>query len=152
MNYYAARARESDKKFDYTCMNDGVVWPVGYCHAYGPFDEKDLGPVFMGDANRMARENEENGRHAHKYHRDGHATPGEACSCYRQYLLDHRSRLHAKKKEAAQTLEKCAICGAWCSNMGEVGNWHHWFLCDEHLTQESLEKLLPSVGETWSSY
>lgn len=31
MNYYGARQREGDKKWDYTCKNDNRVWPVGYC-------------------------------------------------------------------------------------------------------------------------
>lgn len=31
MNYYDARQRKTDKKWDYTCMNDGRIWPVGYC-------------------------------------------------------------------------------------------------------------------------
>lgn len=35
MNYYDARQRESDKKWDYTKMNDGKVWPVGYCGESG---------------------------------------------------------------------------------------------------------------------
>lgn len=152
MNYYAARQRESDKRFDYTCLNDGRSWPVGYCHAYRPFDEKDLQVVFMGNADWMAKENEKYGQHADKYHKDGHATAEEACSCYKKYLLDHKSRLHAKKNEEADELHKCAICGAWCANMGEVDHFHHWHLCDEHLTRESLDKLFPEVGECCSSY
>lgn len=31
MNYYDARQRKSDNRWDYTCMNGDRVWPVGYC-------------------------------------------------------------------------------------------------------------------------
>ena len=31
MNYYEARKRESDGRWDYTCMNDGRIWPIGNC-------------------------------------------------------------------------------------------------------------------------
>jgi hypothetical protein len=36
MNYYAPKERTDDDGepsgiFDYTCQNDGSVWPVGYC-------------------------------------------------------------------------------------------------------------------------
>jgi hypothetical protein len=151
MNYYAARQRESDGKFDYTCHNDGRTYPVGYCRAYRPFDDKDLGTIFCGDAARMAKENEKYGQYANKYHSDGHATADEAGSCYRRYLLDNRSRLHSKKNEDADVLNKCAICGKWCANLGEVDSWIHWYLCDEHLTQESLDELFPDVGSSFSS-
>ena len=33
MNYYGPRQRK-DGKWDYTCRNDGHIWPVGYCHEY----------------------------------------------------------------------------------------------------------------------
>src|SRR5437879_128061 len=39
MNYYDARERQKDGKgigiFDYTCMNDDQIWPVGYCPSCG---------------------------------------------------------------------------------------------------------------------
>ena len=31
MNYYAPRQKQIDKLWHYTCMNDGQIWPVGYC-------------------------------------------------------------------------------------------------------------------------
>lgn len=31
MNYYGPRQRKSDGKYHYTCMNDGQIWPVGFC-------------------------------------------------------------------------------------------------------------------------
>ena len=31
MNYYEAREREADGRWDFTRMNDGKVWAVGYC-------------------------------------------------------------------------------------------------------------------------
>jgi hypothetical protein len=152
VNYYAARQRLSDGRWNYTMTNDGRTQAVGYCCAYRPFGADDLLAIFCGDAGRMAQENEEHGRHAGKYHSDGHASSEEACDCYRKYLLDHQSRLHALCKDDAEELHRCAICNDWCANMGKVGHLSHWFLCDAHLTQQSLEELFPSVGESWSSY
>lgn len=31
MNRYNARQRQDNGKWDYTCMNDGRIWPAGYC-------------------------------------------------------------------------------------------------------------------------
>lgn len=31
MNYYAPRRRKEGGLWHYTCMNDGAIWPVGYC-------------------------------------------------------------------------------------------------------------------------
>jgi hypothetical protein len=33
--YYQARQRTSDGRWDYTNMNDGRVWPIGYCGGEG---------------------------------------------------------------------------------------------------------------------
>jgi hypothetical protein len=35
VNYYDARKRQSDGRWDFTCMNDGEIWPVGYCAQEG---------------------------------------------------------------------------------------------------------------------
>jgi len=31
VNYYCARQHATNGKWDYTCRNDGRIWPVGYC-------------------------------------------------------------------------------------------------------------------------
>lgn len=31
MNYYEARKRASDNRWDWTCMNDGKIWKTGPC-------------------------------------------------------------------------------------------------------------------------
>lgn len=31
MNHYAPRQHAVTKRWDYTCANDGRIWPVGYC-------------------------------------------------------------------------------------------------------------------------
>jgi hypothetical protein len=31
MNYYDARQRQSDQKWDFTCQNDNRIWAVGKC-------------------------------------------------------------------------------------------------------------------------
>lgn len=35
MNYYGARQRKDDGRWNYTCTNDGMTWPVGYCREDG---------------------------------------------------------------------------------------------------------------------
>lgn len=35
MNYYQARQNSSTGKWDFTCMNDGKIWAVGYCAEAG---------------------------------------------------------------------------------------------------------------------
>jgi len=35
VNYYAARQRQDNGKWDFTCMNDGRGRPVGYCAEAG---------------------------------------------------------------------------------------------------------------------
>lgn len=42
MNYYKARQRESDGRWDYTCQNDGRVWSVGYCRKYKEWTKEQM--------------------------------------------------------------------------------------------------------------
>jgi hypothetical protein len=36
MNYYDARQTKNKSGWHYTCMNDGAIWPVGYCAEHEP--------------------------------------------------------------------------------------------------------------------
>lgn len=36
MNYYEARQTKDATGWHFTCMNDGVIWPVGYCADHDP--------------------------------------------------------------------------------------------------------------------
>lgn len=141
MNYFAARQRESDKRWDYTCKNDGTIWPVGYC---GGWREPQTGLLTPEQVQQWVSQA---APHRHKFHLDGHATAEEACDCYKQYLLDFDLRLGG---EALNTQRKCEVCGAWTSRFARVGH-RTWFLCDEHRTREHVEALFGPVGESWES-
>lgn len=41
MNYYEARETKNHKGWHFTCMNDGVIWPVGYCKFHGPHPTRE---------------------------------------------------------------------------------------------------------------
>lgn len=183
MNYYGARKRESDGRYDYTCMNDRQIWPIGYCHAIRPFDREFVAQLWGGYSaggspeeirkyadyleERIAESKKNHdddvakfGKH---YHIDGHATEEEACDCYRRYVLDHnvkmwmkpldddRRDLHRKCGHGVQG-ETSLTCGKWTMNLCEVGQWWNVFLCDEHMNQETIEKIYPKISWSTSSY
>jgi hypothetical protein len=151
MNHYAARQRADDPgkhRWDYTLANKrGGTYPIGYCHAFRPFTPETL----RMDQEQCDRWNRDEAPFLTKYHDDGHATAEEACACYRTYLLDHHTRLHDPPEKPDQ-LHRCAVCDKFTAGAAEVGNSDWWYLCDEHRTHEQVEKLMPAIGECWSSY
>lgn len=151
MNYYAARQRLSDQRFDFTCMNDGKTWPVGYCKVWRPLTAEDLSYVGSPEQiERMVKEHQAKFEPLKaNYHADGHATAEEAQACYRKYLLDTQLRFSDKPNEEEQ--RRCAICSAWTQHIGWV-DMKSWPLCVEHQTRESVEKLYPAVSQIVSSY
>src|SRR5688572_23248514 len=102
MNYYAARQRLKDQRWDYT-LNDR---PYGYCREYVDPDQ------YPESIREYMTENEVQKTRAfqHKYHRDGHATEQEACDCYKEYMLDHHLQLD---REDCNSQHKCQKCGEW---------------------------------------
>lgn len=146
MNYYQARKRETDGRWDFTCRNDDQIWPVGYCRAYRPFTGNELWMV--GGAEHAAYENAKEEPFKDKYHEDGHATADEAADCYRLYVLDHRIRLN---EEAADEQRKCEVCGEWTTLRASVDHGAGWPLCVLHNNREEVEKLYPAVSQIWSS-
>lgn len=132
MNYYKARQREGGR-WDYTCMNDGRIWAVGYCA--GKYED-------VREAAEPAV--------AVNYHENGHATPEEARECYKRYLLDTSMVLDAR---LSQQQRKCEAedCDEWTQGLARIGPMESIVLCDQHRTREKVEKLF-SVGESMSSY
>jgi hypothetical protein len=143
MNYYKARERK-DGRWDYTCMNDGMIWPVGYCAKYvDPMDYNFPGcEVFQTEHHlekaRVVKD---------KHHEDGHATADEACACYGKYLLDNKLRLGLKYGDMQR---KCEVCGEWTELNACVDN-QYMTLCEKHNNREEVEKLFRGVGERWES-
>lgn len=143
MNYYQPRQREKDKRWDFTCMNDGRIWPVGYCRAYkdlegDPIVGHTVTPEYLAE-HRATQ---------HKHHADGHATEDEARACYREYLLDHHLQLMLENPDV---MVKCLVCGVFTTN---YANCDHvsYSLCPEHNNRAEVEKLVGPVGDIVSSW
>lgn len=144
MNYYQPRKRESDGRYDFTCLNDGKTWAVGYCTKFREWWKSDSirgFPVSQKeiDAEILFKD---------KYHIDGHATYEQAGECYKEYLLDHRLKLGRKMTD--QKL-KCEVCGEWTSLFATLGDSEMWTLCQEHNTREEVEKLFETPSLIISS-
>lgn len=129
MNYYEPRQVDptSDRpdagKWRYTCMNDGRVWPVGYC-----------GGTEIPEAERCP----------------GHDDPQGAREHQTQYLLDTGMKLDGQWADEQHHCE-FADCGAWTDRFAEI-DMHTWNLCDAHRTREIVATLFGTVGDLISSY
>lgn len=162
MNYYEARQILKDGKPDgwhYTVMNDGDVWPVGYC---GRFIEAK--PMFDKDGNRVEGGyfHTQESADAHnakkdKYHGPtAHASAQEACDCYIEYQLDNLHHAFTKDKtRESDTKHKCEYPGCQSFETGYAsikGSIRDWVLCDEHNNREAIAKELLKKGNTYSSF
>lgn len=144
MNYYGARQRESDKRWDYTSHNRrGGTHPIGYCR------KTDWTPEMRAEFHMSDAEWDKIQAHKEKYHDEGHSTADEACACYRSYLLDNDLRLDHKTRDSQH---RCEVCGEWTQGFATVSHSFRWFLCDAHRNRDEVEKLMPSVHESISSY
>lgn len=137
MNYMQPRKRQTDKKWDYTNMNDGIVYPIGYCREFTELTGSSF-PV-------SEQQCEEHRKFKNKYHTDGHDTYEDACKCYKDYLLDHSVQIH----ESKNTQHQCQICKEWTQQIVEV-EYSTFYICKNHIIRESLEKLF-SVDQVISS-
>lgn len=142
MNYFTARQRK-DGRWDFTCGNDGHVYPVGYCcerHIWNEEDEKRFGI----DAESM---NSKTDPFKEKYHTDGHATPEEAAECYLEYQLDQH--MHIRNSSSSQ--HKCAICDEWTQGIVTIGESRMLTLCEKHQTKDDIRKIVKPSTQIWSS-
>lgn len=151
MNYYGPRQHGTGKRWDYTCMRDDRIWPVGYCGGWRERTREALSKIVsMPDVEAILREQEEDRKnHLAKYHTKGHETAEEACACYRNYLLDHHLRLDGKFHDAK---EKCAECSDWTQTFARVHGSSPIVLCESHLNRETVEKHYGPISEIISSY
>ena len=140
VNYYQARQRTPDGRWDWTCQNDERIWADGYCGGY-PWTPERLAAFrarFPGLP--LGRELADAEVLRDRYHEDGHTTREEAERCFHQYQLDH---LEARK--AADIWKVCAADG--CEQLTpHVLAFRHgpeWFLCGVHRTRETVEQLAP---------
>lgn len=145
MRYYAARQRQSDKKWDFTCRNGDYTQPVGYCCAHLDFHEGILKLLGLPCDDPMISRTKE---FKEKHHTCGHDTQKEAEDCYREYLLDKRLRL---KLEHTNAMHPCVVCKEWTPLYAEVDTTTTWDLCEKHNTYEEVEKLFKAPAEIWCS-
>jgi hypothetical protein len=122
MNYYEARQRNTDGRWDYTRRSAGVVAPVGYCRGEPEGADEEVA-------------------HRDRYHEDGHETKEEACECYKRYLLDNKVSLDFAVTEDVQHRCEAPGCDAWTQRVAMV---HHrtYLLCDDHRNLETLRDLV----------
>lgn len=134
MNCYQARQR-ADGRWEFTCLHEEAVVPVGYCAGWPNFEAMKWSGVLPP---AMVLQNQcEAWVHEEWFHRDGHGTREEAETCYRRYLMDLRLDLKAK----LPCIQKpCAECGAWTQRVAQIGNLDLVVLCEEHCTREMVEK------------
>lgn len=132
MNYYDAKKRVEDGRWDYTCNNH----PTGYCKKYTEIDSN-----FYGEHYKL-----EYAATAHKHHCDGHLTEEDARKCYLEYMLDHRLRFSQMSNQQL----KCKICDEWTQGVAEM-DCQLIVLCDKHKTREIVETLVKPPGQIWMS-
>ena len=139
MQYFTAKQRESDKRWDYTVQWNERITPIGYCRAYKSFDTTGI-PVSEETQSEYTAT-------AHKHHTDGHATIEEACNCYKQYTLDHRLRLGATMSDQ---LQRCRVCQEWTDKFAVIGDSCLIVLCPEHNNRETVDSLYETPSESWT--
>lgn len=144
MNYYAAKQRQSDMKWDYTCSNNNFTQPIGYCSEYIDWTPELLSRLGV-PYDHPSFEKQRNFQH--KHHNCGHETKQEARECYREYLLDQKLKLMC---ENAETQIRCKICGKWTNLYAEIET-NMWNLCEEHNNRKEIEKIFEAPDEIWRS-
>jgi len=141
VNYLKARQRQSTKRWDYTQMNDGRVWPIGYCGGFREYTPEQRQTYCMNDTWYAKYEANKD-----KYHEDGHPSSVEACACYKRYELDESLRFDVD----SQSKQKCEVCGEWTEHRAMIGGYQYFVVCEKHANREEVEKLF-TVGESWES-
>lgn len=128
MNYYepCQVAPNSDRpdagKWRYTCMNDGEIWPVGYCAQDCP-----------GHDDKTAAY-----EHQTQYLLD--------------QRLNLDLRYVDEKHQCQATLARGDRCQEWTDAFAEINNGITFNLCDVHRTREVFAALFGSVGDVISSW
>lgn len=155
MNYLEARELKGPAgglgTFHFTSMNDGRIWPVGYCAGWKEETREELIASGLDEhlADMLLRDREKARKFQEKYHTHGHATREEAAACYREFLLDQQVRYG----ESTDTQHRCEVkdCGTWTQGFAQVGAAHAFYLCASHRTREVLEDIYPTIHKIWSS-
>lgn len=127
MNYYEARQLSDKTGWHFTRMNDGVIWPVGYCSRWQQCPDCTGEGCEKCQQRGIVQVNEDH----------VHATREEAEECFLRYLLDDIS------DENYGGWTDCEVCGdatkQGLTSRRPLGNGFP--LCDEHRTPEILAGL-----------
>lgn len=156
MNHDAPR-KKTDGTWGYTSANDGNVHAIGYCAPFYEFKPETIAMLYGDGEDGKARYEAyiapyREANEAGKYHDGGHATPEEACECYKTYLLDFHLRFFEGPNHP-DMLCRCSApdCEEFTAGVGEItGGIRSWSLCPAHRTREVVAGLL-KVGESWHS-
>lgn len=147
--FYEALPRESDKRYDMTARSGSMpAHPIGYCAGWSeenPWRKSELVTSTDYAENMAAMWEQEQAKRLpfkDKYHTDGHATPAEAITCWRQWGVDQRLTFQMLPDEQ----RKCAECETWTQGVATFTGVFAYrgpiFLCLPHQTQEIVLKHL----------
>jgi hypothetical protein len=147
MNYYDARKRQDNQRWEYTSANRRLgTHPVGYCAAWAACECAMRAPAYRADPDCEICGGE--GRVANPDYCGGHDTAEEARECFTRYLLD------GAREEDYGDWTGCEVCDTptkkGMTTRPPLGNGHA--LCDEHRTPDQLRELTSTVGQITASY
>ena len=142
MRYYAAKQREGNKRWDYTCSLDESCWSVGYCAGWDE-DSKTTDPDMI---ELIERELEKLRPFQDKFHTNGHETKAEALDCYRDYLINHRITWFTD--DSVKRRCDANECQNWTHNYAEA-NGRILKLCDKHRNKETLREVFSLPSDIW---
>lgn len=133
MRHFQPAHRDADNRWDYVCIYNNHVFPVGYCAGWQEVDEKIVMSI-PGLAVHLDRLKP----HKAKFHTDGHATGMEAAKCHRDFLLDSCLRLYAMAAANAE----CLVCSTPTEIAARIEPRYGYFpLCHQHMTRKWVEAL-----------
>jgi hypothetical protein len=110
MNYYAARQRLDNQRYDYTRMNDGIAHPEGYCREKILCPENPLtldGGFFPVDCPEDCPTCHGKQRVANPDYCGSHDTAEDAEVCFAKYIADQGT-----KPVAFGDWTGCEVCDA----------------------------------------
>ncbi len=138
MNYYEARKLSDGAGWHYTWMNDGTIWPVGYCSPWQQCSDCEGQGCEQCEHKGIVKVEE---HHVHE-------TREEAEECFLRWLLDDIS------EESYSDWTGCECCGEptkqGLTSRCPLGQGFP--LCDEHRTPEILAGLTAWPKQIIASY
>lgn len=148
MNYYEARQRRADGRWDFTVLNDGNIRSCGYCTPWEEILRGRQRVVEMGLPTNPHHDALVDGFKG-KFHGTGHETPEEAAECYKEYVLDIRTNYTAGTRvphpcEAKDCKEH--------TSLGANADGRVFWLCNAHRNRETVADLFKAPFKIVSSY